>query len=92
MDDEMDLYLGRCLKNWSASQPAPQMDRETLLQNAASAARGAKIKNPRLRGLQDRLAARPAPYHPDLEWYSIPLAQSRLWFFHLITDTRTLAA
>lgn len=37
MENEMDRYLSRCLKNWTARQPTPANGREVLLKAAATA-------------------------------------------------------
>lgn len=37
MDHEMDRYVGRSLKNWTARQPLPANGREALLKAAAAA-------------------------------------------------------
>ncbi len=36
MDHELDRYLSRCLKNWTARQPLPNQGREALLKAAAA--------------------------------------------------------
>lgn len=57
MDDEMDVFLGRCLKNWAARQPLEKDGRERLLRAAARLAQdrqGDQTPRPRanpLRGL-----------------------------------------
>jgi len=35
MNDEMDFYIGRCLKNWTAKYQPPAEGRQLLLKRAA---------------------------------------------------------
>lgn len=77
MNDRMDSYLSRCLKNWVARQPPAPRDRERLLKLAAQSADLEKSPSHTI----DSLLQRPG------DWLG-PITQTRLWSFHIALDLR----
>lgn len=77
MDDRMDSYLSRCLKNWVAQQPPAPRDRERLLKLAAQTADLEKSRSKS----KDLFLPRSS------DWLG-PFTQTRLWSFHMALDLR----
>jgi hypothetical protein len=87
MNDNMDGYLSRTIKNWAARQRVPAGSRERLLQLAAQ-----PDASPQPMGLLDliRRAFGPATLKHD-EAALGPFSQSRTWSFHVATSMRMVA-
>lgn len=91
MNDNMDGYLSRTIKNWAARQRVPAGGRELLLQTAAR-------PNPPpqslalmdLLDLLQRAFFGPANLKHD-EAALGPFSQSRTWSFHVATSMRMVA-
>ena len=82
MNDEMDYYLDRSIKNWAAKHQPPIGGRERLLDLAGSA----PVQRERqiIRAMNSVWAA---VFGRD--WiYSEASVQSRPWFLHLDANTR----
>ena len=82
MDDGIDGYLGRCLKNWAVQQRPPAGGLERLIRKVTARA-----------GLESRPSAWPFYYklpalHPfylvPQGWSSEPFTHSRQWAFHIV--------
>jgi hypothetical protein len=87
MDDDLDVYIGRSLKNWSASQPLPAGGRRRLLRAAA----GYSEDHDRMTYLLSiwKKSTSPTtayPIHGDR--FLGPLTQSRYWSYHLAASLR----
>lgn len=89
MDDDLDIYVSRSLRNWAASQPLPAGGRQRLLKAATVVTE-----------YQDRTTYQPSiwqknytpttayPIHGDR--FLGPLTQSGFWSFHLAISLRTV--
>ena len=91
MDDEAELYLSRCLKNWAASQRAPLDGKERLLLAAALPPQAqqswaerclAEIKNRYARSEDLFVYPRPEPIR------CVSLMLSSVWIFNFSTNYR----
>lgn len=85
----MDIYLGRCLKNWAARHSPPADGRNKLLKRAAfpAEAKEAVLDRPYiclLKGHQASLT------HQE-DWLFGTFNQARLWSFDIATTMRLLA-
>lgn len=92
MKDELDVYLGRCMKNWAADRDPPAESRRQLLKAAASLPEKQERRLPQLfSGIRDRFFASPDnfyAYHHD-EWSRMPIMQSSAWYFHVTLNWRS---
>ena len=80
----MDRYLSRCLKNWVASQPQINGDRQLLL-NKASAP---YFPDEKLYALVLRILTPRIVNNPRQEFFTIPFTQTQLWSFHFALNYR----
>ena len=89
MNDDLDIYLGRSLKKCVAGVQPPAGSRERLLKAAASMP---VQQERRINRMFYRFSRRflPGLYSPYAfgGWSRDPLAQSRLWYFHMTIDSR----
>ncbi len=89
MDEEMDFFLSRSLKNWAAKFSPPKEARERLLQRASQTAHPQKRWFVRLLEL-----IQPRPFEPyafiynGAEWVIAPRTHMQLWVFHMATGWR----
>lgn len=90
MTDDMDGYISRCLKNWTARQPAPEGGREALLARASTSdwdERGLIVRL--FSSIQVRVRTSPEPFYPNSHLpFMQPFTLSTLWSFHLLADQR----
>jgi hypothetical protein len=79
MNDQMDSYLSRCLKNWAARSRPPVDGKEKLLRAAVLDKRAAGSE----------FYSQPG-YYPDPrnEYSLVPITQSRMWSFHMAMTFR----
>lgn len=89
MDDEMDSYLSRNLKNWATGQKPPAGGRARLLEAAAYPPVPVYYYSP-VRHLWHRLINTPAFSRQHEDGWLEPITQSRMWSFHL-TSMRLVA-
>ena len=89
MNDEMDYYLARSLKNWAAKHQPPRASRSSLLQNAAYPPRSPAGRFVRLYStFKNRYSNPTIVIYPNNEWSLEPILQSRAWSFPLISTMR----
>ncbi len=79
IDESMDRYLGRCLKNWIVRQPLPPDRRKELMARAA----GQPKRRPKLERLSPSELERLLPG----QWRG-PITQSRGWLYNLTLNLR----
>ena len=89
MNDEMDVYLNRYLKNWAVQLRPPADGREQLMQKAA--APPAEQEMSYLHALLNKLLSRSTSYHPHCGYLFGPFTQSRAWSFHIAATLRQVA-
>jgi hypothetical protein len=90
MDErEMDVYIGRCMKNWAAFQKPAQGGRERLLRVASI--RPDLYHTPLGLPIADMLKSlfylQPV-MEIEADGSFVPFTQSRVWSFHLATAPR----
>lgn len=88
-ESEMDAYISRCMKNWAALRnPAPD-GRQRLLRAASIRPDlyGTRIGMP-IANLLKSLFYSQTIIEPEQDWSFVPLTQSRLWSFHMVTSPR----
>ncbi len=88
MNDEMDFYLSRCLKNWSAGEQPPPGSRARLL----SAANSPPVQRDRqiiriLTTVWSGFFGREWVY-AEGDWLLGPRTYSRVWSYHVATNWR----
>jgi hypothetical protein len=88
MNDNMDGYLSRTMKNWAARQRVPAGSRERLLQMAAHPTTPPESLD--LLDLLRRALFGPVTLKHD-EPALGPFSQSRTWSFHVATSMRMVA-
>jgi hypothetical protein len=91
-DEEMDTYLGRCIKNWTARHAPSSEGRELLLLKAASSVQGAKEN--RSSNSSADYPWTPSQYRPfrppqDLSPFGA-YAPAKFWPIHLLTTMRLI--
>ena len=86
MNDEMDFYLSRCVKNWAAQQQPPPGGRTRLLETASSPAIEQRRYFDRLLYAINLWLFTPDHTYHNHEWSIGPITQSRAWSFHLVAD------
>lgn len=88
MNDEMDFYLSRSLKNWAATQRPPADDRARLLEAASSppVQRDRQIIHV-LTAVWSGFFGREWVY-AEGDWFIGPHAYSRVWSLHVATNWR----
>ncbi len=90
MNDDIDIYLSKYLKNWAARQQPPVNGRRILLEKAASPLLQRQWRVTRLFTWIDTLCTYPAQetlYYRN-EWSMDPVTKSHIWSSHLITNIR----
>jgi hypothetical protein len=90
MTDNTDLYISRCLKNWTARYPAPGDGKAELLNQAS---RPVIINEPVLvrflSGVQVRMRTADDQIYPHSRLsFMEPFTLSTLWSFHMVANTR----
>ena len=92
MKDELDVYLGRCMKNWAADRDPPVESRRRLLIAAASLPVEQEQRLSNLFSIiWDRFFSSPDnfyTYYHD-EWPRAPITQSSAWYFHVTLNWRS---
>jgi hypothetical protein len=89
MDDGLDRYINRSLKNWAASQPLPAGGRQRLLKAAVGVLEDHDLTTYEPSIWQRNSTPTTAyPIHGDR--FLGPLTQSCFWSFHLATSLRTV--
>jgi hypothetical protein len=88
MNDDMDFYLSRCLKNWSANQKPPDGVRALLLEAASSppVQRDRQIISV-LTTVWSKFFGRDWVY-AEGDWFLGPQMYSRTWSLHWETNLR----
>ena len=90
MDErEMDVYIGRCMKNWAAFQKPAQGGRERLLRVASIRPDlyRTRLGLPIASTLKSLFYPQPV-MDSEADWLFVPFTQSRVWSFHLATVSR----
>lgn len=90
MNDEMDHYIGRCLKNWSAKHHPPADGRRNLLDRAGypPAPEPAPFSN-FFATFANRWASPGEQYYSRRHWQLVgPEARSISWSFSLVTHQK----
>jgi hypothetical protein len=90
VQDAMDSFISRCLKNWAAHQAPPADGKERLLQAAQLPLPPVKHFIGRI--WLDRIFSTQVPqrmFEDDV--LTIPFTQSRILSFHLTTSIRFVA-
>lgn len=87
MYDEIDIYLGRCLKNWATLQRPLDHSRERLLSSAVAPPEEKQYHfiHLFLKKWLSYLNSEPAFYPTSSGWVVEPFTQSRDWLFHFAT-------
>ena len=87
MNEELDVYISRNLKNWTASQPLPASGRQRLLKAALNPVEHHNqiVVRP---SIWQKNALTPAAYPIHGDRFLGPLAQSQFLSFHLVTSLR----
>ena len=92
MKDEMDIYLGRCMKNWAADRNPPVESRGRLIRAAASLPVQQERRITRmLNVIRDRFLYSPDgfySYYAD-EWSRSPVTQSSVWYYQTTLNWRS---
>ena len=88
MNDDMDFYLSRCLKNRAAKSQPPSDGRARLLQ----AANSPPVRRERqiiriMTAIRNTFFGRDWAY-PDADWFIGPRVHSRAWSLHVETNPR----
>jgi hypothetical protein len=88
MNDEMDFYLSRCVKNWAAQYHSPSYGRRRLLQAAASPPVQRERQIVRfLAGLKSWLiGSNEQEFYIEGDWVIGPVTQSRAWSYHVVAS------
>lgn len=90
MNDEMDFYLSRCLKNWAAESQPPRAARARLLRAASSP----PVQGERMLSRFYSFIRTFIPYGEErLEeyhdgWVLAPYHQPRVWSFYFAASWR----
>lgn len=90
MSDEMDVFLGRSLKNWASRHAPLTSSRRLLLQHAHSF----ELISPRhwytnlWEQWNNRLAPPVEAMNPHSEWFTEPISQLATWYLHVSVSTR----
>ena len=88
-DDDMDVYLGRCLKNWSAQYQPPVNGRERLLRKASRPPVQQQRQLERfITSLKNRYHYPEQYEYPGNTVILGPQSQSLAWTFQLAANTR----
>jgi hypothetical protein len=89
LNDEMDVYLGRCVKNWAAQQKPTAGSREALLRAVVCpSAPEQTLFSHLLAILKDRYLYPEQVVHYQPEWRRGPLTLSAFWSFELASNCR----
>ena len=89
MDDDMDDYLGRCLKNWSAQYQPPEDGRERLLRKASRPpVRQQRMLEKFFTSLRNRYYFPEQYEYPGNTDIIGPHSQTLVWTFQLAANTR----
>jgi hypothetical protein len=89
MDDDMDNYLGQCLKNWSAQYQPPEDGRERLLRKASRPPVQQQRQIERfITSLINRYHYPEQYEYPGSNVILGPQSQSLAWTFQLAANTR----
>jgi hypothetical protein len=89
MDDELDRYLGRSLKNWSAQYQPPVDGRQRLLRRASYPPYQQQKRLSRWISILKNRYFYPEQstlHHSD--WLIVPVTHSSSWSFQLATSSR----
>jgi len=88
MDDEMDPYLGRCIKNWAAQYQPPADGHVRLIEAAMShpVQNGRRLMH--VLALLSSVFQSRAMVNPHNEWQRGPYSQSRPWSLYFATNYR----
>jgi hypothetical protein len=90
MNDEMDIYIGRCLKNWTAKHRLPADGRRRLLERAGDA----PVKKPApfsnfFAAFSNRWSSPGEHFYTHRHWQMADsLSLSINWSFHLVTHQK----
>jgi len=89
MDNDRDIYLGRCLKNWSAQHQPPEDGRERLLRKAARPpVQQQRLLEKFFTSLRNRYYFPEQYEYPGSIALHGPHTQSLAWSFQLATGGR----
>lgn len=90
MNDEMDAYLERCIKNWAARHQPPEDGRARLLEMAASPPEQRQRRIASLISWLKGWYSNPSQVfvYEKNEWTIGHAAQSRIWFSHMTANWR----
>jgi hypothetical protein len=91
MKDEMDVYLGRCMKKWADDRDPPVESRRRLLKAAASLPVQQEQRLSDLIGvIRDRFFPTSDNFYTYYdEWPRTPITQSSAWYFHVTLNWRS---
>ncbi|MBN1147130.1 MAG: hypothetical protein JXA78_07730 [Anaerolineales bacterium] len=87
----MDVYLGRCMKNWAADREPPVESRRRLLKAAASLPVQQEQRLFNLFSIiKDSFFSSPDRFYTYYdEWPRTPITQSSAWYFHISLNWRS---
>jgi hypothetical protein len=89
VQDAMDSFISRSLKNWAARQSPPSDGKERLLRAAQVPP---PVKQFIVRIWLDKLFSYKVPLRTfDDDIMTVPFTQSRIWSFHITTSIRFVA-
>ena len=89
MDDDLDRYLSRSLKNWAAQHPLPSDGRQRLLRRASYPPYQQQKRLSRWMSLLRSRYFYPeqATLHQN-DWLIVPVTNTSSWTFQLATNGR----
>lgn len=88
MNDDMDYYVGRCLKNWAAASQPPKSARARLLKAAGSPPVQGERQIMRIMTAIWSMFFGPDWVYPDADNLNGLQMQARPWFLHIDTYMR----
>jgi hypothetical protein len=90
MTDEMDVYLGRCIKNWASMSQSPSDGRRQLMKAAAllPVQEESWVQN-LFHTITHRFTCASYNFNTYENWHGGSFTQSPTWYFHVSLNWRT---
>lgn len=91
MNDDIDIYLSRCLKSWAGLQKPAVLTRDQLLKKAVLPVEPVEGRSLLHSILKQHYPSQQHAYRPFNDWLLGPFTQSRTYLLHTATPFRVVA-